>query len=132
MRIVVTANGKGLDAPVSTIFGRCLSYVLVDTETMDCETVDNPALAAAGGAGIQAAQFIVGRGAQALVTGNVGPNAYGVLQAAGIPVHTCGTGTVRQAVEAYKTGKLPSVDGATVPEHAGGGHRRRTGQRGTA
>jgi predicted Fe-Mo cluster-binding NifX family protein len=76
-------------------------------------------LGAAGGAGIQAAQFVVERGAKAVISGNVGPNAFGVLQAAGVPVYTFGGGTVRQAVEAYKAGKLSSAGGATAQAHAG-------------
>jgi len=53
MRIVVSANGADLDAAASPVFGRCPTYVFVDTETMVFEAVDNPAMNAAGGAGIQ-------------------------------------------------------------------------------
>lgn len=59
MKIVVTSNGRDLDAPVSPVFGRCPVYVFVDTDTMQSEAVDNPTMSAAGGAGIQAAQFVV-------------------------------------------------------------------------
>ena len=119
MKVVVTANGRDLDAPVSPIFGRCPAYILVDTETMQFEAVDNPALSAGGGAGIQAAQFVVERGAQAILTGNVGPNAFGVLAAASVPVCLLGGGTVREAIEAYKAGKLQPLGGANVPAHSG-------------
>jgi predicted Fe-Mo cluster-binding NifX family protein len=121
MKIVVTANGAGLDAAASPVFGRCQAYALVDTETMQCETVENPALGASGGAGVQAAQFILGRGAQAVVTGNMGPNAFGVFQAAGVEVYLFGGGTVQEAVEAYKAGQLDRVSGANVPAHSGTG-----------
>ncbi|MDY6877271.1 MAG: NifB/NifX family molybdenum-iron cluster-binding protein [Chloroflexota bacterium] len=121
MKIVVTSNGADLDAPASPVFGRCPTYVFVDTETMAFEAVENPAMNAAGGAGIQAAQFVVERGAQAVVTGNVGPNASNVFQAAGVPVHLFGGGTVRQAVQDYKGGQLPAAGGANVQAHAGMG-----------
>lgn len=78
MRIVVTANGTDLDAPASPVFGRCSTYIFVDTETMKFEAIDNPAMSAPGGAGIQAAQFVIEQGAQAVLTGNVGPNAFNV------------------------------------------------------
>jgi predicted Fe-Mo cluster-binding NifX family protein len=52
MRIVITSNGAGLDAPTSPVFGRCPHYVFVDTETMHAETVENPAVASGGGAGV--------------------------------------------------------------------------------
>jgi len=127
MKIVVTANGADLDAPASPVFGRCPAYVFVDTETMAFEAVENPAIAAAGGAGIQAAQFVVERGAQAVVTGNVGPNAFSVFQSARTPVYLFGGGTVRQAVEAFKSGQLPTAGGASAPAHAGMGMGRGTG-----
>jgi len=121
MRIVVSSNGANLDAQASPVFGRCPMFVFVDTETMAFEAVENPALASAGGAGIQAAQFVIEKGAQAVVSGNVGPNAFQVFQSAGIPVHLFGGGTVREAVEAFKAGDLPVAGGATAPEHAGMG-----------
>ena len=120
MKIVVTANGIGLDAPASPVFGRCPNYVFVDTESMQAETVENPARSAPGGAGIQAAQFIVERGAQAVISGNVGPNAFGVLQTANVPVYLFSGGTVRQAVEAFKAGTLPTAGQATAPGHHAG------------
>ncbi|MBC8449674.1 MAG: NifB/NifX family molybdenum-iron cluster-binding protein [Chloroflexi bacterium] len=127
MRIVVTSNGRDLDAPASPVFGRCPVYVFVDTETMQCEAVDNPAMSAAGGAGIQAAQFIVEQGAQAVLSGNMGPNAFNVFQAANVPVYLISGGTVQEAVEAYKAGRLPSTADANVQAHAGMGMGRGMG-----
>ena len=126
MRIVVTANGNTLDAPLSPIFGRCPTYIFVETESLEYEAVPNPAVSAAGGAGIQAAQFIAQRGAKAVVTGTVGPNAFGVLRAAGLQVYLASGGTVGDAVEAFKNGNLQPVGGANVPGHTGmGGGRGR-------
>ena len=127
MKIVVTSNGRDLDAPASPMFGRCPVYVFVDTDTMQFEAVDNPAMSAAGGAGIQAAQFVVKQGAQAALTGNMGPNAYNVFRAANVPVYLIGGGTVREAVEGYKTGRLPSAADASVQAHAGMGMGRGRG-----
>ncbi|HUX76546.1 MAG TPA: NifB/NifX family molybdenum-iron cluster-binding protein [Anaerolineae bacterium] len=127
MKIVVSADGVDLDAPASPVFGRCPVYVFVDTETMAFESVENLAVGAPGGAGIQAAQFVVERGAQAAVTGNMGPNAFSVLQSAGIPIYLFGGGTVRQAVEAFKAGQLQAAGGASAPAHAGMGMGRGMG-----
>jgi predicted Fe-Mo cluster-binding NifX family protein len=124
MRIVVTAGGPGLDAGVQPNFGRCPMYVFVDTETQEVESVENPALTAAGGAGIQGAQFVVQKGARAVITGNVGPNAFQVLQAAGVPIYHFAGGTVREALEAFREGRLALAGGATAPAHAGTGPGR--------
>ena len=119
MKIVVTTDGGTLDAQVHPSFGRCPTYLFIDTGTMQFEAVENPAANAAGGAGIQAAQLVVERGAQAVVTGNVGPNAFRVFRSAGVPVHLFGDGTVRQAVEAYKASGLSAAGDASRPAHAG-------------
>ena len=121
MIIVITSSGTDLDAPASPVFGRCPTYIFVDTETMGYEAVANPAMSAPGGAGIQAAQFVVEQGAQAVLTGNAGPNAYSVFQASGMPIYMLSGGTVREAVEAYKAGRLRSAAEASVEAHAGMG-----------
>jgi predicted Fe-Mo cluster-binding NifX family protein len=127
MKIVTTANGAALDAPASPVFGRCPTFVFVDTDTMAFEAVANPAVGASGGAGIQAAQSVIEGGAQAVVTGNVGPNAFDVFQAADVPVYLFSGGTVREAVAAYIAGQLSAVGGPTAPAHAGMGMGRGRG-----
>lgn len=117
MFVVVSANGEGLDAPVSPVFGRCPVYVFVDTETMQFTNVPNPAANASGGAGIQAAQLVIDEGAQAVISANVGPNALQVMQAANVPIFAATGGTVREAVEAFKEGTLPSLTSSTSPGH---------------
>lgn len=121
MRIVVSAEGETLDAAASQVFGRCPIYVFVDTETMQYEAVPNPAMNQGGGAGIQAAQFVVNQGAEAVLSGNLGPNAFDVLDAAGVTGYLAPQGTVRQAVEAFKAGQLQPSGGANVAAHAGMG-----------
>jgi len=124
MKIVVTAEGNDLNAPASPRFGRCPTYIFVETETMAFEAVPNPALSTPGGAGIQAAQFIIEQGAKAVLTTNVGPNAMQVLQSAGVPVYLIRGGRVQETVEAYKAGQLAAAAGANVPDHAGMGSGR--------
>ena len=121
MRIVVSAQGENLDAPASPVFGRCPIYIFVDSETMQFEAMPNPAMNQGGGAGIQAAQFVVERGAQAVLTGNLGPNAFNVLAAAGVPGYLVPEGTVRQSVDAFKAGQVQPMGGANVAAHAGMG-----------
>jgi len=123
MKIVVSSNGNDLSAQVSPVFGRCPYYLFVDTESMEFEAVANPSISAPGGAGIQAAQFVANKGAKAVLTGNVGPNAFNVLQAAGVQVFTVTGGTVEEAVEAYKEGRLQAITGPSAGPFAGMGGR---------
>lgn len=119
MKIAVSSQGETLDAPSSPVFGRCPTYLVVDTETMQYEALPNPAMDQGGGAGIQAAQFVVTQGAEAVLSGNLGPNAFDVLQAAGVPGYLVPEGTVRKAIEAYKAGQLRPMEGPNVGAHAG-------------
>jgi len=109
MKVVVSSGAGYLDAPVSLVFGRCSTLMFVDTDTLSFEAVVNPAQGFAGGAGTTAAQFVVERGARAVLTGNVGPNAQRVLSAAQVPVYVVKSGTVREAVEALKQGQLTQI-----------------------
>lgn len=121
MRIAVSASGPGLDAPVDPRFGRCPYFVVVDSETMEWEAIDNANAATAGGAGIRTAQVIADQGVQTVITGNCGPNAYQTLSAAGIEVASGFTGSVQEAVEAYKRGGLRPTAQANVASHYGAG-----------
>lgn len=128
MKIAVTATGRGLQAPVDPRFGRCRYLVIVDTEGAGCEAVENPALASSGGAGVALVQELVRRGVRTVVTGDVGPNAFQALRAAGIAVHTGASGTVADALEQYRRGGLRAPEGATVPAHRGQGLPGRGGR----
>jgi predicted Fe-Mo cluster-binding NifX family protein len=128
MRIVVSSQGENLDAVASPVFGRCPTYLFVDTEAMVFEAVPNPAMNQGGGAGIQAAQFVVSQGAEAVLSGNLGPNAFDVLQAAEVPAYLIVEGSVSEAVKAYKEGRLQPMAVPNVPAHAGTGGGMRTGR----
>jgi len=119
MKICVSATEGNIEAQVEPRFGRCPYFVLVDSETMQFEAIPNFASGASGGAGIQAAQSVANKGAKLVITGNVGPNAYGALSAAGIEIVTGASGTVREVVEKFNRGELGKINGPTVGEHSG-------------
>jgi len=121
MRICVSTTANSLDAPVDPRFGRCPYFIIVDSETLQFEAVPNPASGAVGGAGIQAAQIIASKGAKVVITGNVGPNAFQALSAAGIKIITGAYGTVREVVEKYRRGELKETSSPTVGGHFGMG-----------
>ena len=104
-------------------FGRCSTFIIVDTETMQAEAMPNSSIGAAHGAGIGASQAVAGAGVGAVLTGQVGPNAHMALSQAEVKVYTGASGTVRQTVEAYKRGELREVSSPTVGGHFGQGGR---------
>jgi predicted Fe-Mo cluster-binding NifX family protein len=121
MKIAITANGPDLDADIDPRFGRCQYFIILDPDTMEFEALENSGAIASGGAGISTAQTIAGKGVEAVLTGNCGPNAYQVLEAAGIKVVTGLSGKVRDAIQNYKSGKLKTSSQPSVPGHFGMG-----------
>lgn len=101
MKIIVTAKGNEQDAEVDPRFGRCAYFALLDMETGDFDAVPNPFVDATGGAGTQAAQWVIEQGAEVLLTGRCGPKAATVLQDAGIRVIEGVSGNVQEALERY-------------------------------
>lgn len=98
MRIAISAQGQGLDAPVDPRFGRSHYFVIVDTTAGTIETLTNENTTASGGAGIQTAQFISEQGVELVVTGSVGPKATQVLSQAGIEINHTKANTVGEAI----------------------------------
>ena len=115
MKIAVTSTGTDLDSQVDPRFGRALYILIVDSETFDFEVLDNKEnVNALKGAGIQAASMVNDKGAEVLLTGFCGPNAFKALKAAKIGVANDADGSVKDAVKAYLNGKLPLSDKANV------------------
>jgi predicted Fe-Mo cluster-binding NifX family protein len=110
-----------MDALTDPRFGRCSHFVVVDTESMECESIENAAAVQGSGAGIAAAQAVANAGATAVIAGNIGPNAYRALAAGGIRVFASPGGTVREAVEQLVAGHLTEMGNANVAAHFGTG-----------
>ena len=118
MKVVVTASGTDSNSPVDPRFGRSQNMVLVDTESGDCQSYDNTQnVNLAQGAGIQAAENVSRLGAEAVITGHCGPKAFRGLQAAGIKIYVGAQGTVAQAIEDLKIGKLTEANAPDVQGH---------------
>ena len=110
-KICISSDGSDLGSKVDPRFGRCRYFIFADTDTMEFEAVQNPNIEAMGGAGVQSGQFVAANKVKAVLTGNVGPNAFQTLQAAGIDVVIGASGTVKEAVGRYKKGDLkPTTD----------------------
>jgi predicted Fe-Mo cluster-binding NifX family protein len=118
MKIAITSQGTTLDALVDPRFGRAANILVVDPETLEFEALDNSEnINAFKGAGINAAVMVSGKGAEVLITGYCGPNAFKTLDAARVKVSNDAKGTVRETVNAYVAGECQFVDGANVDGH---------------
>jgi predicted Fe-Mo cluster-binding NifX family protein len=119
MKIAVTAKSNILESDIDPRFGRCSYFLIIDVNTMRFKSISNESAIASGGAGIQAAQTIAKEGVEVVVTGNMGPNAFQTLSAAGIKVFTGADGTILEAIEKYKNGKLKETEAPNVGSHSG-------------
>ncbi|GEM_PF-189178 len=128
LKVCVTAAGSLtsshspealMDAQVDPRFGRCSYFIIVNTDSMAMEVLPNLSAQSAHGAGVQAAQTVANTGIEAVITGIIGPNAYQVLSAAGIKIVTGASGTVREVIEQYKSGRLQEGTGPSATPHFG-------------
>ena len=117
MKVAVSATGDELESQLDRRFGRCAFFVIVDPETHEFETIQNVSRGASGGAGVKAAQTLSDSEVDALITGNVGPNAFNALTEAGIDIFTGVSGTVKDAIDKYNDGELSQTN---EPTAAGG------------
>ena len=119
MNICVTSQGDNLDSEIDPRFGRCRYFIFVDKESLEFEAIQNPNVDTRGGAGIQSGQFVAGKEVEAVLTGNVGPNAFETLKAAEIDVVTGLSGSVKEAIAKYKQGEFEATQGPSVSSKFG-------------
>jgi predicted Fe-Mo cluster-binding NifX family protein len=119
MKLAVSSQGKNIESPVDPRFGRCAYFLIVETDDLRFEAVDNENRSLGGGAGIQSAQLVASKGAKVILTGFCGPNAVRTLSAAGIELYVVQRGTVKEAVEKYIKGELKPSEEANVADHFG-------------
>jgi predicted Fe-Mo cluster-binding NifX family protein len=128
MNIVITTISPSIDAEIDPRFGRGAYFLVIDSDTLEWQAYPNPAVTASGGAGVQAAQVVVQHGAQAVISGDFGPNAYEALAAAGVQMFVAPTGeslTASELLARYQRGELKQVTAPTGPAlHTPGAGRR--------
>lgn len=109
MKIAVSANQPNLEGDLDPRFGRCNYFIIIDPDTLEFSAMENPYMKAMGGVGPDTAHFIVQQGVQAVITGSIGAKAHRSLSTAGVQMFTGVRGSVRDAIDAYKSGELQSV-----------------------
>jgi len=114
MKIAITATGRTPSVAIDGRFGRSQFFIVYDTDKDSWECLENDNITSASGTGIATAQMLAAKGVNAVITGNVGPNAMQAFQAAGIEVYAVSGGSVEQAIEMYKGGMLEKLSTATV------------------
>jgi predicted Fe-Mo cluster-binding NifX family protein len=118
MKIAISSQGKDLNSALDPRFGRASGFIVYDDANGAYEYVSNQQnLEAMQGAGIQTAQNVARTGAQAVISGHVGPKAFSALQSGGIDIYLSRSGTVQEALDALQAGKLEKAEDADKPGH---------------
>jgi len=131
VKIAISSDGPDLDGMLDPRFGRAAGFIVANPQTLEFDYIDNGSgQAKAQGAGIQAAETVAATGAEAVLSGHVGPKAFRALEAAGIKVvQHMENKTVRQAIEAYASGSVSfSQNSNGKGKSREGGHRQRQGR----
>jgi len=115
LKIAFTTNGNTIEDSIEPTFGRCLNFLIVDSDGGDVLVVPNPGAASTGGAGVKAAETLTGRGIGKLITGSIGFNSRPLLEAAGISIVTGKSGKIHAHLAA--SGGQPK-EAAPRPEAA--------------
>ena len=119
MKIAISAAGSDPGSAVSDVFGRCPWFIYADSDTSERTAEQNTAASLDSGAGIKAAQVVVNSGAEAVITGNLGPKALEVLSAAGVTGYIVKESTVEDALKSFSNGELDLIYSPTAAAHSG-------------
>ncbi len=117
MKILVSATGESKESLLDKRFGRCEFFQIYDTESDSYKVIENSGLDASGGAGIKAAGQVIEEKVDIVITGNLGPNAYELVEKAGIKAYSCEVVMVSEAVELFQKNVLQRISNAGNAHH---------------
>ncbi len=107
-RIVVTSDSKSPDGNVSGTFERCRYFIIYDLATKKFKSVANPYFNEMD-SGAKAARLIMDRAEEAVITGNIGPLAFQMMENFNMHVYLVHKTTVRDAIRLFLEGGLVNI-----------------------
>lgn len=117
MKIGISAKGTTLDSLLDERFGRCEYFLIYNSNNEQINTLENRGQTAAGGAGIKAAQQLIDEKVDAIITGHLGPNAYGLIDKAGIKAYQCNRMLMSSAIHKLENNELSEIKEAGSAHH---------------
>ena len=109
MKIAVPISERNEVARMARRFGRSYYYLIYDDQNDDIVIIENPAVNARGGAGIQAVEFLISKGVNAVIVPEVGPNATRVLRSANMDIFQGLDLTSKELIEKWKKKELRRI-----------------------
>jgi len=122
MKICIPVNeDRGIQSPVCEHFGSAPVFLVVDTDSGDCQAIANTNMHHGHGM-CQPLRVLANVKLDGVVVGGIGMGALSKLKAAKIEVYKSEYPTVDETVSAYKAGTLSKVTPATAcGQHGHGG-----------
>ncbi|APH15739.1 dinitrogenase iron-molybdenum cofactor family protein [Clostridium sporogenes] len=118
MKIAISSTGKTMENLLDMRFGRCEYFQIHDTESKEVKILENEGQNASGGAGIVASNQLVDEKVDVIITGNFGPNAFGIIEKAGVKAYKCESISITSVIEKYNKGELEQIS-MSGPAHHG-------------
>lgn len=118
MKIAISAEGKNMDSLLDVRFGRCEYFQIHDTESKEVKVIENAGLTCSGGAGIVASQQLIDENVNMIITGNLGPNAFEIIEKAEVKAYKCGKISMQAVLEKFNNKELEELTFA-APAHSG-------------
>lgn len=112
MKIAVSTTGQSKESQLDRRFGRCEYFLIYDTETGEYKAVRNNGVSSGGGAGIAAASQVIDENISVIITGNLGPNAFELIEKAGIKAYSCETLPAFRSIEMFQKNQLETISSA--------------------
>lgn len=109
MKIVISSTGKTVNDLVDGRFGRCKFFLIIDTEDEKVTYIENKGQSSSGGAGIVATQQLINEKVDVVITGNLGPNAYRIMEESGIKSYQCENIQISIVLEKYNNRELEEI-----------------------
>ncbi|ENK0555496.1 diguanylate cyclase [Clostridium sporogenes] len=118
MKIAISSTGKTMENLLDMRFGRCEYFQIHDTESKEVKILENEGRNASGGAGIVASNQLVDEKVDVIITGNFGPNAFEIIEKAGVKAYKCESISITSVIEKYNKGELEQIN-MSGPAHHG-------------
>jgi predicted Fe-Mo cluster-binding NifX family protein len=110
MKVLLATDDKSLNSHIAKRFGHAEYYLIVDTETMNIETIKNPG----HDDDHSIIREIAEEGVKIFVVGNIGPHAFNIINALGLKVMLARRITASEAINKLKNNKLKSLNAPTL------------------
>lgn len=105
MKVCIPTNSeRGLDDTVGEHFGRVPTYTIVDLESEDVKVIPNTSNHMGGTK--NPPEVLVEHGVNVMICQGLGRRAITMFNDFGIDVYIGASGTVKDAIDAYKNGQL--------------------------